>query len=397
MEAHILEWLSLLVRWLHVITGVAWIGASFYFNFLENNLEREGEKKEGILGDLWAIHGGGFYFLEKYKVAPKIFPTHLHWFKWEAYMTWVSGISLMVLVYYMNADVYMIDPKVSDISSMTAIVIGITSLIVVWVVYDLLCKTPLVEKPFIFGLITLSLATLTSYGLCQYLNPRAAYMHVGAMVGTIMVANVFFVIIPSQKSLVTAMKESGKKLDPKLGLQALRRSRHNNYMTLPVLFIMFSNHYPSTFGHQFNWAVLAVISIAGALIRHFFNVRHLPKYNKLILPTGVLLLVGLIFATAPTTKQEETTTQPKVSFTLVSGIIANRCLSCHSASPTDDVIKVAPNGLTFDTPNEIKSKIALIKLRTITTQTMPLANKTGMTDKERKLLATWIEQGALIQ
>ena len=273
-EAHIAEWLNLLVRWIHFIVGVAWIGASFYFNWLENHLDRKSPQKEGIAGDLWAVHGGGFYHLEKFKNGPDKLPEVLHWFKWEAYMTWVSGLTLMCIVYYYNAQAMMLDPSKSSISPMMAVLIGIASLVVSWVVYDLLCKSSLKEKPLILGVVIFIYLALLAFLLTQFLSARAAYIHVGAAIGTIMAANVFFVIIPGQKELVKALSEN-RIPDPNYGASGLLRSRHNNYLTLPVLFMMISSHFPSTYGNSYSWLVLIAISLVGVLARHYYNISEL--------------------------------------------------------------------------------------------------------------------------
>jgi uncharacterized membrane protein len=246
MSHHVIEWSNLLVRWIHFIVGVAWIGASFYFVWLENHLERNKPGlKEGIAGDLWAIHGGGFYYLNKFEVAPKKLPQTLHWFKWEAYATWLSGIVLMTIVYYVNAEVYMVDPDVAVITSWTAIGIGVGSMVGGWIVYDLLCRTPLLKKPAVMLAVMFAFLTGLAWLLQQFLAPRAAYIHVGAVIGTMMAGNVLMVIIPGQKRLVAAA-EKGEEPDAWHGIYAGLRSRHNNYFTLPVLFIMISNHFPTT-------------------------------------------------------------------------------------------------------------------------------------------------------
>ena len=291
MEAYLQEWLNLLLRWAHFITGVAWIGASFYFNWLENHLERQ-NAKDGIAGDLWAVHGGGFYYLQKFQVAPERLPANLHWFKWEAYFTWITGFLLLCTLYYWNAGVFMVDSRVADLSSLQAVGIGIASLVFSWLFYDALCRSPLARNQALTALLIFAWFALLSWLLSQLLSGRAAYIHVGAAIGTIMVANVFFVIIPSQKDLVEAVNEQ-RMPDPQKGKNALARSRHNNYFTLPVLFTMISSHYAGTFAHPWNWLVLLVISLVGVGIRHWFNIRHLAKHSALVLPLSLLLLAAL--------------------------------------------------------------------------------------------------------
>jgi uncharacterized membrane protein len=397
MNPHVVEWLNLTFRWMHVIVGVAWIGASFYFVWLENNLER-GKKElgEGIAGDLWAIHGGGFYYLKKFEVAPPRLPETLHWFKWEAYATWLTGVTLMTIVYYLNADTYMVDASVADIGSMTAIGIGIGSLVIGWIVYDVLCRTPLLKYPTAMLAVMFAFLTGAAWLLSQYLAPRAAYIHVGAMIGTMMAGNVLMVIIPGQKRLVAAA-ERGEEPDAWQGIYAGLRSRHNNYFTLPVLFIMISNHFSSTWGHEWGWLVLAGISAAGIAVRHHFNVRHRTNRWAWTMPAAGLALVGLAYFTAPDDAGGDVAAleaHPPVEFSEAKAIIATRCLQCHSETPTDDVFTAPPNGVVFDSDREIARWASRMKVRVYDLHTMPLANKTGMTEDERLTLAAWVHQGA---
>ena len=293
LESHVTEWMNLVVRWVHIVFGIAWIGASFYFNFLENSLNRTKDLREGIAGNLWAVHGGGFYYLEKYKVAPTEIPKDLHWFKYEAYFTWVSGIALLVIVYYLDAKAYLIDPAVLDISPTAAISIGVGSLIFGWIVYDFLCKSSLSKNPVLFGLILFLFIIGASWFFSHVFNSRAAYIHVGALIGTWMVGNVFRVIIPSQKAMVNAAK-AGKLVDPTLGKNALFRSKQNNYFTLPVIFIMISNHFPSTYGNEFNWIVLIGLSLASVLVKHYLNLIEKGEKSVWILPAAVAGMIALL-------------------------------------------------------------------------------------------------------
>ncbi len=270
MYGYVMEWLNLAVRWTHVIAGIMWIGASFYFIFLENNLNRTHGLRDELAGNLWAIHGGGFYYVEKYKVAPKVIPAHLHWFKYEAYFTWLSGFALMFIVYYADARSFMIDPTVADLSPAASVGIGIGSLILGYVIYDRMCSSKLILYQGRFALVGMMILGVMTYALTHLLSGRAAFIHVGAVIGTIMVGNVFFTIIPSQKALVRAAK-TGQPLDETLGKKAGQRSLHNNYLTLPVVFIMISNHFPSTFGHSWNWLVLMVMVFASMGIKHYWN------------------------------------------------------------------------------------------------------------------------------
>lgn len=392
MTAHVMDWLHLIIRWSHIVLGIAWIGASFYFIFLENSLNRTKNLRDELAGNLWAIHGGGFYYVEKYKVAPGQLPEKLHWFKYEAYFTWLTGALLLLLVYYLNAGSYMIDRSVADISESTAILIGIGSLISGWLIYDLLCRTSLLQKKRAFALV--GFLTITGYAwlLSHYLSGRAAFIHVGALLGTLMVGNVFFVIIPSQKALVRAAK-AGLPPNPELGKYAGLRSLHNNYMTLPVLFTMISNHFPVTFGHAWNWAILLGLTLTSVAVRHYINEHEKGRQLSYLLLIAFIGLIALVFVTAPSNKS---TNNKKVNFTEVAPLFEKHCTSCHSSNPTDDVYKVAPNGVVFDRPENIRAMADKIMTRAVHTQSMPQGNKTGMTNEERELIGDWIRQGANI-
>lgn len=394
-EGHVNEWMNLIVRWTHITFGVAWIGASFYFIFLENALYRGPGIREGLAGNLWAIHGGGFYYVEKYKVAPKKLPAHLHWFKWEAYITWISGISLMFVVYYFNASSLMVDKNVADISNGTAIAIGISTLVLSWFIYDLLCKSPVVENKPLFFFVMLAFLTLIAFFLTQWLSARAAYIHVGGVIGTLMAGNVWRTIIPSQKAMVKAAEEN-KPVNPELGRHSGIRSLHNNYFTLPVLFIMVSNHFPSTYGNTLNWAVLGALTLVSAGVKHYFNLKDKGEKNPFLLPAATIGMMAVFLFTAPRASSSENTgggNQGKVEFYQVYQIMTRRCTSCHSANPTDDVNLVAPNGIMFDRPDQILNQKGRILLRAVITKTMPQNNKTEMTEEERNLIGRWIEQG----
>lgn len=391
-EAHVVEWLNLTVRWAHVVFGIAWIGASFYFNFLENSLNRTHGLRDELAGNLWAVHGGGFYYLEKYKVAPKEIPKDLHWFKYEAYFTWLSGFTLLAIVYYLDAEVYLIDKAVLDISSTLAVGIGIGSLVIGWFVYDLLCKSPLAKKPALFWVILFLFLAGAAWFFLNVFSARAAYIHVGALIGTMMVGNVFWVIIPSQKAMVNAAKQ-GKIPDGSKGKNALLRSRHNNYLTLPVIFIMISNHFPSTYGSAFNWIVLIGLSLCSVLVKHYLNKIEQGHKAVWILPIAILGMVSLTFVTAPRTKDVCDPDSP-ASFSQVRAIIDARCIQCHSVTPTDDTQQTAPNNVMFDKNEDIIAYAERILNRAVITKTMPQANKTEMLQSERDVLQCWIESGA---
>jgi len=388
MEAHLHMWLGLLVRWAHFIVGIAWIGASFYFNWLENHLQRQ-NRPEGIAGDLWAVHGGGFYYLKKFAVAPGELPPTLHWFKWEAYMTWVSGMALLIIVFYWNASTYMLNPQMPGVSSATAIGIGILSLLSSWIVYDLLCCSRLSKKEWLLGLVILAWFVLLAWILNTWLSGRAAFIHVGAAIGTVMVANVFRVIIPAQKDLVNAVTEN-RTPEPSKGLRALQRSRHNNYFTLPVLFIMISGHFPATYGSPNNWLVLLVFSLAAVSIRHYFNIRHLPGFTAWPLIPAVVLLAGLIIATAPEPHSLSASATAVKTSTIFS-IVQTRCIKCHAPVPDFEGFTSAPLGVELDSQEKLLKHAERVYQTVVVTRTMPLANLTQITDAEREQFANWYQ------
>ncbi|MCY4425693.1 MAG: urate hydroxylase PuuD [Halieaceae bacterium] len=397
MENYLLDWLQLLFRWLHVITGVAWIGASFYFVWLDNSLEQPPRWKagKGVKGDLWAIHGGGIYEVAKYRLAPEKMPETLHWFKWEAYTTWLTGMVLLMLVFYIGADAYLIDPRVAQLSQWQAIGLGIGSLALGWIAYELLCATALANHGLLLGLALVAMAALFSYALTHLFSGRGAFIHVGAMIGTLMVGNVFRVIIPSQKALVAAVT-AGEEPDPRWAEKAKLRSTHNNYLTLPVLFIMLSNHSPMTYAHQYNWLILLAIIVITAYARHYFNLRHRGIHKPGILLLSLLAAVLLAWVIRPPLKPAASADgAPAVA--QVQRILLERCASCHSGSPTDDAFRVAPGGVVLDTLAQMRQWAPRIQVRSIHSEDMPFLNKTNMTDRERELVARWIDAGAPAQ
>ena len=402
MEAHLLEWLNLAIRWVHVIVGIAWIGASFYFVWLENNLDRQVKNQE-LAGELWAIHGGGIYHLQKYKLAPKTMPKHLHWFKWEAYSTWISGVLLLSTVYYLNAATYLILPG-SPVSPAAGVAIGLGSLLIGWYVYDLLCKSPLRHQPLLLGLALMLFLVALSWGFSQFMTGRAAYLHVGAVIGTMMVGNVFFIIMPAQKNLVGAI-EAGTEPDPALPKNGLLRSRHNNYLTLPVIFIMISGHFPSTYGHEWNWVVLLGLSLISVAVRHYFNTRHNSQQFLWALPAAVLALLVMAYVTVPhvpgasakNTASESTAVIASVTAKQAHAIVETHCAACHSATPSHAAFSTAPAGLMFDSIDDIKRYKDRIYIQSVASHIMPLGNSTGMTQDERDLLGVWIIQGANVK
>ena len=394
LESHMMEWLNIVIRLMHITFGIAWIGASFYFVFLENALNRTEDVRDELAGNLWAVHGGGFYYLEKYKVAPKTIPKHLHWFKYEAYFTWLSGFCLLFVVYYFNASAFLIDKNVMDITATQGILIGVGSFVVAWILYDAMCKSSLIKNQLAFSIIGFLILIGFAWFYCHVFSARAAYIHFGAMIGSIMVANVFFVIIPGQKEMVRCAK-LGIPLDPSLGKKALARSLHNNYFTLPVLFVMVSNHFPSTFGYEYPWVILAIISLGAAGVKHYLNLKEKKELNVWILPVSVAILLAACFISAPSTNPYEC--RKEVTIAEVQEIVQKRCAQCHSSAPTDDTYTVAPNGVKYDTPEDIVKKKDLIMQRVVITKTMPQNNKTNITEEERNTLRCWIEQGASLK
>jgi uncharacterized membrane protein len=396
MEPHFIEWLNLAIRWVHVITGIAWIGASFYFVWLENNLQRQ-VNDPSLAGELWAIHGGGIYHLQKYRLAPPAMPERLHWFKWEAYATWLTGILLLVVVYYLNASAYLVLPG-GPVSAMTAVALGIASLVAGWLVYDGLCNSSLRHQPMLLGIVLVLLLVLAAWALSQFMSGRGTYIHIGAIIGTMMVGNVFFVIMPAQRHLVEAI-EAGREPDPDLPKIGLLRSRHNNYLTLPVLFIMVSNHFPSTYGSGYNWLILAVLSLLSVGVRHYFNTRHQSQHMLWALPAAALGLMVLAFITSPQKPLLATignNVQVKVDIDIqkVQQIIAEHCTVCHGANPSHEAFAVAPGGVLLDTPEQMQRQASRIYQQAVATHIMPLGNMTGMTEMERELLGQWIIAGA---
>ncbi len=395
MENYIVDWLSLLLRWLHFVAGIAWIGASLYFVMLDNSLRRPAKAQDaerGVHGELWAVHGGGLYTSQKFLAGPVGEPLseHLHWSKWEAYTTWLSGMGLLALLYWWGANTYLIDPSVMDLPVATAIALSAGSLVAGWLVYDTLCRH--IKRESVLAIVIYAALTAAAWGYGQVFGARAAYIHVGALIGTMMVWNVFFHIIPGQKKMVAALR-AGEPVDPQPGVIGKQRSVHNTYFTLPVLFIMISNHYPMTFGHRHAWAVLAVVMLAGALIRQFFVLRHSGRVVWALPLAGVALLavLGVVLAPARTTPSAAAGV-PR--FAQVQPVIAQRCAVCHAEHPSFPGFAQPPAGVMLDTPDRIKAAAPRIAQQAIVTQTMPIANLTKMTPDERALLGRWLAAGA---
>ena len=395
MIPYALDWLNLLARWFHFVAGISWIGASFYFVWLDNSLtapSQETDREDGVFGELWSVHGGGFYHNQKYLTGPKREPLteHLHWFKWEAYSTWLSGVALMAIVYWAGAQSFLIDPSVMALSVPTAIAVSIASLIVGWFVYDGLCRM-LERRPKLLAGSVFAFLVLASWMLFHVFSGRAAFIHVGAIIGTIMVANVFFVIIPGQRRMLAQIR-AGRDPDPRPGVLGKMRSVHNTYLTLPVLFIMISNHYPMTYSGAYGWLVLVALGVAGVLVRYFFLLTHKAKMLWVLPTAAAAIVVATAIALAPRVASSAAGTP--VNYDRVAPIFAERCAVCHSARPTYPGFPVAPAGVLLDTRDHVVTNVARIEAQAVQARAMPLGNLTHMTDAERTLVGAWIAQGA---
>jgi len=402
VTGYLLDWCGLLVRWLHIVAGIAWIGASFYFVWLDNHLQPPTDQAPadpGVAGELWAVHGGGFYRSQKYRVAPPVLPQTLHWFYWEAYTTWLSGFALLCLLYFFRAEAYLIDPDVASLSKPAAILIGVGTLIGSWLIYDGLCRSPLGEKPRALGLAVSLVTAAEAWGLCRIFSGRGAFMLFGAALGTIMVANVLFVIIPGQRELVRAKLE-GRPVDPAPGLRGKQRSVHNTYFTLPVLFVMISNHYAMTYGGRHNWLVLIALSFAGACIRAWFVARHRPAQSgyRAAVPAllGVLTLAALVVALAPpgvSGAGGALAGAPAADPLRVQLVVEQRCAPCHAEKPTQPGFSAAPNGIVLETLDQVRAHRPEVQQQ-LALRAMPLGNLTGMTEAERSLVLVWLNGAA---
>jgi uncharacterized membrane protein len=391
VDPYVWEWGDLLFRWLHVIAAIVWIGTSFYFVALDNHLRPPADPRDaerGIAGESWEVHGGGFYRVEKFRVAPEKLPEPLHWFKWEAYTTWLSGFALFVVLYYVHASSYLVDPSVAHLESWEAILLSVGGLALSWVVYDGLCRL-LGRDERLLALAVFGFVALSAWGAARLLAPRAAFLEVGAMIGTMMVGNVFFVIIPAHWELVRA-KQAGREPDPRWNVRGKQRSVHNNYLTLPVLFAMLSNHFPFTYQHAHAWLVLVALMALGALARHFFNLRHAGR-DAWWIPATALVGFGVIaFLIRPGGGPAVVSGGAGVPFAKANAVIRERCVPCHSASPTQPGVASAPKGVRLDTRAEIEAQAQAIEEQAVVLKAMPLANVTHMTQAERDLLGRWL-------
>ena len=385
------EWASLMIRWLHLAAGIAWIGTSFYFIWLDLSLRSRSSLAKGVLGESWSVHGGGFYHVQKYAVAPEEMPAELHWFKYEAYFTWLSGFALLVVVYYFGATSYLIDPARADLAPSEAIGVSLGFLIGSWLIYEALCRSPIGRSTPALAVSVLLLILASAFLLTQIFSDRAAFLHVGALIGTIMSANVFVVIIPNQKKVVADLV-AGRTPDPALGAQAKQRSLHNNYLTLPVLLLMVSAHYPMLFsgGVHWGWLVIAFIVVAGGVIRHFFNTHHAGGRGIVLAwqwPVAVLLALGLIFFIA---SRGPALSKENVSDNRALEIVTTHCAGCHAPQPINTAFSAPPGGVVLDNLDAVRRHSEQVIAQSVISQAMPLGNTTRMTITERAELGQWL-------
>ncbi len=392
MDVIIWDWLSFAMRLLHVVTAIAWIGSSFYFIAMDLGLRQRQGLAQGVGGEAWQVHGGGFYYIQKYLSAPDSMPADLTWFKWESYMTWLSGFFLLFMVYYAGAELFLIDRTVLDISPLQGAGIGIVGLASGWLVYDLLCRSILGKKDMALLAVLFVFVLLAGWAFTQVFSGRGAFVHIGALIASIMTGNVFFVIIPNQK-IVVADLLAGKTPDPALGKQAKQRSTHNNYLTLPVVFLMLSNHIPLAFASQWNWLIVAFVLIAGAMIRHFFNTMHAHKER----PWWCLIVAALCFGVivwlssfSPAAKLDESA---KVDKQEVYDLVAGRCAMCHAAQPAWEGLSGPPKGVALETPADIERHARLIYMQAGRSSAMPPGNIIELEPEERALIVAWFEAG----
>ena len=397
------EWMAFAVRWLHVITAIAWIGSSFYFIALDLGLRQRPGLPEGAFGEEWQVHGGGFYHIQKYLVAPKEMPEHLTWFKWESYATWLSGFAMLCVVYYAGAELFLIDPEKMELPVWGAIAISFGSIVLGWIVYDLLCKSPIGEHTTGLMLVLFVILVAMAWGYDQVFTGRAALLHLGAFTATIMTANVAHIIIPNQK-IVVADLIAGRTPDPKYGKIAKQRSTHNNYLTLPVIFLMLSNHYPLAFATQYNWIIAALVFLMGVSIRHFFNTMHarkgMPWWTWGVTVALFLAIVALSVAGRPTADLEEASLPPHAArfasaegFEDATDIVMGNCSMCHAREPLWDGMASAPRGVYLETPEDVARHAKQIYLQAGMSMAMPPANLTYMDTESRLMLVRWYEAG----
>ena len=392
MVEHWMDWASLLLRWLHVITAIAWIGSSFYFIWLDLSLRKAARLPDGVHGESWSVHGGGFYHVQKYMVAPDSMPKELHWFKYESYFTWISGFALLAVTYYWGAEAFLIDSSVRDLSVSQAIGISIGSLVAGWIVYDVVCKTPIGRNLLLLGAAVYMIIILAALAYGEIFGSRAALLHVGAVVATWMTGNVFFIIIPNQKKVVASLQR-GEAPDPALGQQAKQRSTHNNYLTLPVLFMMLSNHYPMTFVGEDLWILVGLVVLIGAIIRDYFNTSHSGAAGLRVRwqwPTASVLIIILALWTRPETLALDA--QQVITDQQVHSIVMTHCAGCHAARPTAAGYTAPPKGVILETLSDVQKYKAQVYAQSVSSQAMPVGNLTQMTPEERAILGHWLEK-----
>ena len=396
MELVLWQWIDFMVRWTHVIAGIAWIGSSFYFVHLDSSLKKRDGLPEGAGGEAWQVHGGGFYHMVKYLVAPARMPDELTWFKWEAYATWMSGMALLVIVYYFGASLYLIDPAVLALPGWAAALISFAGLVLGWLAYNGMCRSALGQDDVKLAAAGLAFLVVLSYAFTWVFSGRGAFMQMGALIGTMMAANVLMIIIPNQQKVVDALL-AGRAPDPALGAEAKQRSMHNNYLTLPVLFVMISNHYPVAFASRFNWLILSLVLVVGAVIRHFYNSRHKglpsPWWTWYVAAVGMVLIMWLS-TIRPVDVQAAAAPAEPVTFAMAQDIVLGRCSMCHTAEPAWEGLRFAPKYVLLDTPERIHAHSTEIYLQAARTHAMPPGNVTEITPEERKILALWVEAGA---
>jgi uncharacterized membrane protein len=395
VDVVLIEWASVIVRWTHVVAGIAWIGSSFYFIHLDLSLQHRDGLPAGVKGDAWQVHGGGFYHMMKYLVAPTQMPDHLTWFKWEAYATWLSGFGLMAIVYYLGADLLLVDRTVLDLSPNAAIAASVGLLLVGWLAYEAMCWSPLGRHELALSLVGYLFLVGLTYAYTHVFSGRGAFVQIGALVGTIMVANVFAIIIPYQKKTVAALI-AGQTPDPFWGAIGKQRSVHNNYLTLPVVFLMISTHYPLLFGTKYNYLIVAIVLLIGPVIRHFYNSRHAgqgsPWWTWGVAAAGMIAVFWLSTLGPRDVKSGALPATPK--FAAVEEIVTSRCSMCHAAEPVWAGIGVAPKGILLDSPERIRAHARMIDIASVRSGAMPPGNITEMTGDERQTLAAWLAAGA---
>lgn len=403
MSPFVQEWLNLAVRWAHVIAAIMWIGDSFLFMWLDSKLTKpqpgsrtraagQPEHGDDVVGELWMAHSGGFYEVVKRKSLREL-PPELFWFKWESYTTWITGFLLLIIVYWAGGRAMLLDAT-SPLSQALAVGLSAGSLVLALGVYHALCQLPLIKNTRAFGVLGLALVLATAWGLAQVFTPRAMFLQVGAMLGTIMASNVFFIIIPAQRHMLAATK-AGQPVDTSYGMRAKQRSTHNHYLTLPVLFTMLSNHFPTLYGHEQAWLVLGLLTVLGAGVKYVMNFRS--QTHPVVWSGTAAVLAALVAMTAPariTSDDPALRNAPKVSFATAQAIVQARCTTCHADKPTDPSFAAPPQGVVLDKPGQLAAHADRVLLRAVQTKTMPLGNLTGMTDTERTLLGAWIVQGA---